>query len=340
MGFEQLYNNPLFSMGVGDTLPISYNWEHPDFMRKSQVWETCRDATEGQEAIKAKKTRYLPKMNGQTDTEYDNYLNRALYYNATGRTVQSYNGMIFRKDPIIKVFNKDGSTAVDFDKKGYFKNVTNKGKSLTDLLHEVVDEVIQTNRVGILVDYPDETMYGSVSSMTKFDKERLGWKPMLTKYKAESIVNWQYMYVGTTPIPVTYVVKEEVWDYNGGIFPEKADIYRIMALEPYSDFEDGPVKVRYKQVTFKETLVQVSGKPDELRWGISEVVYPKKDGQFMNFIPFYILTDHGIDFEKLENPMIYDLAELNISHYKNSADLENELHMVSIKTVENCPMVA
>lgn len=328
MGFEQLWKNPLFSMGLGDTLDIGYNFDHPDYTRKCGVWETCRDATEGQEAVKGKGERYLPKMNGQSAQEYENYLNRALYYNATGRTVQSYNGMIFRKDPIIKVFNKDGEEATDFNKKEYFKSVTNKGKSLTDLLHDVVDEVIQTNRVGILVDYPDETEFGSVSSMTKYDKERLGWRPMLTKYKAESIVNWQYMYVGTTPVPVMYVVKEEVWDYDGGIFPTKADIYRVMALEPYVEFEGGPTEVRYMQVTFKEGIVSVSGKPDEKKLILSEKVYPKKDAKYMNFIPFYILTDRGIDFETLDNPMIYDLAELNISHYKNSADLENELHMV------------
>ena len=335
MAFDQLYSNPLFNMEVGSTLPISYNFDHPDYTRKSEVWKTCRDAVEGQEAIKAEKTRYLPKLNGQSAEEYENYLNRALYYNATGRTVQSYNGMIFRKDPIIKVFNKDGSEATDFNKKDYFKSVTNKGKSLTDLLHDVVDEVIQVNRVGILVDYPNEEdlSFGSVSRMTKLDKERLGWKPMLTKYSAESIVNWQYMYVGTTPVPVMYVVKEEVWDYAESIFPSKTDIYRIMALEPYTEYEGGPTKVRYKQITFKDSVVSVSGKPDENVWQITDIVYPKKDGKFMNFIPFYILTDRGIDFENLDNPMIYDLAVLNISHYMNSADLENELHLISIKTI-------
>jgi hypothetical protein len=341
MGYDQLWGNPLFDMGVGDSLALNYDFEHPDYVRKSEVWETCRDAVEGQGAIKGKGDRYLPKMNGQTDTDYKNYLKRALYYNATGRTKQSYSGMIFRKDPIIKIFDKKGKESIDFDKKDYFKSITNKGKSLTDLLHDVIDEVIQVNRVGILVDYPDETEYGSVSAMSKADKERLGWKPVLTKYSTESIVNWQYMYIGTTPIPVTYVVKEEVWDYeSGGIFPAKADIYRIMALEPYVEYEGGPIMVRYKQVTFKKNMIQVSPRKKEMKWELTETIYPKKNAKYMNYIPFYILTDRGIDFENLDNPMIYDLAVLNISHYMNSADLENENHMVAAKTVKICPIAA
>lgn len=334
MGYEKLVGNPLFSMGVGSSVPIGYNWEHPDYVRMSDIWKTCRDAVEGQVAIKEGATTYLPKLNGQSDVEYSNYLNRALYYNATGRTVQSYNGMIFRKDPVVKVQGSDGEDST-FNKKSYFKSITNKGKSLTDLLHDVVDEVIQVNRVGVLVDYPDETEFGSVSGMTKFDKEKLGWKPLLTKYKTESIVNWQYMYVGTTPIPVMYVLKESVYDWAGGlsIFPEKSDIYRILALEPYVEIEGAPLKMRYKQITFKETLQKEEGKKGKPVWAISEIIYPKKNGEYLNYIPFYIITDQGIDFERLENPMIYDLAELNISHFRNSADWENELHMVAAKTI-------
>ncbi len=66
---------------------------------------------------------------------------------------------------------------------------------------------------------------------------------------------------------------------------------------------------------------------------LTDVVYPLKNGEYLDFIPFYILTDKGIEYEDITTPLIYDLAELNISHYKNSADWENELHMVACKTI-------
>jgi hypothetical protein len=333
MGLEELIGNPLHDWEVGHTIPYNYSWDHPLYTENAEIWETCRDACAGQHAIKKKGTRYLPKLNSQKTAEYNNYKNRANYYNATGRTLQSYEGMIFRKDPIVNMKNKEsGDESTSIDKVKYFNRITNKGKSLSALLHDTVGEIIQTNRTGILVDYPRHPKMDDPQGFSRYDKERLDYKPTLTMYPAETIVNWQTVYDHDKPIPVMYVLKEVVYDYQAnGIFPTEIDSYRILSLEPYIA-DSGELKARYKQSFFKETYTG-QGRDRKAMLQLADVVYPLKNGDYLERIPFFVLTDKGIEFENITTPIIYDLAELNLSHYKNSADWENELHMVACKTI-------
>lgn len=338
MANDYLKVSPLNTISAGDAAPVGFDMLHPEYVKRSKNWKTCRDAEAGQYAIKDATTAYLPKLSGQDETEYQNYLKRALYYNATGRTVQSYEGMIFRKDPIISVSNTSGKVSVAIDKSSYYNRVTNTGKSLSSLLQDIVHETIITNRVGLLVDYPAPEDVGNVLVMTKADKEKTGYKPLLTMYQAESIINWHTAYIGSQPIPVLYVLKEEVYINNGGLYPSKADAYRILMLEPY--FESGTVegvenekeKYRYKEISTFPVSVVLNGSKT-IQQQVTSINYPRMNGEFLNFIPFYILTDKGVEFQKMETPIIYDLAELNISHYRNSADWENELHIVASKTI-------
>ena len=333
MANEYLTQSPLNSINTGDVAPGGFDVLHPDYVKNSKIWKTCRDAEAGQYAIKSEKLTYLPKLSGQDDTEYLNYLNRALYYNATGRTVQSYEGMIFRKDPIVTLKDASGTVSMAVDKNSYYNRVTNTGKSLSTLLQDVVHEIVITNKLGILVDYPTLEDSGNVLAMTKADKEQLGYKPLLTMYKAESIINWHTAYIGNKPVPVLYVLKEEVYVSNGGLYPSKEDSFRILMLEPYFASEgDTVTKYRYKEISTYPAHVTVGG-TKQIRQTITNVAYPKMNGDYLDFIPFYVLTDKGVEFENMETPIIYDLAELNISHYRNSADWENELHIVASKTI-------
>lgn len=70
---------------------------HDEYKEFAPVWKRCRDAATGQRAIQKGLTSYLPALAQQDDTEYKSYQSRALYYNATGRTVDAMTGLVFRK---------------------------------------------------------------------------------------------------------------------------------------------------------------------------------------------------------------------------------------------------
>ena len=76
---------------------------HPQYAENEGKWQKCRDAFDGSEAVKARGETYLPKLGGQSSDDYDAYSERALYYNATARTIQGWLGCVFRKDPQIAV---------------------------------------------------------------------------------------------------------------------------------------------------------------------------------------------------------------------------------------------
>lgn len=80
------------------------------------------DACTGQHAVKLRGEWYLPRPNPgdysvEANARYKQYLTRATYYNATGRTLSSLVGMAFQKWPEVTipdtidyiVDNSDGS---------------------------------------------------------------------------------------------------------------------------------------------------------------------------------------------------------------------------------------
>ena len=67
---------------------------HVDYDKYKNVWERCNDAVSGQDAIKSKKQKYLPMLPGMQLASdggklYDIYLENALWYPGTGRTMSA-----------------------------------------------------------------------------------------------------------------------------------------------------------------------------------------------------------------------------------------------------------
>lgn len=313
---------------VGQVLTLNVTIKHADYDKFKPIWDKCRDAHEGEDAVKAKGTTYLPKLNGQSKDEYANYTDRAQFFNATNRTVESYLGMIFRKDPeYIYTQNGDSSQEVNEYLQEFFSNITHDGKSLDSFIHDVSEEIIITNRVGVLVDMPP--INPVERGMSLFDYEQQKIKPMLSMYKPESIVNWHWVIQDNQILPVMYVLYEQIDVFpENGIVPDTQDRYRILYLENWED----PNNRRYKSIVLDASQV-ISPKDGTTSWKVTEVTYPLKEGQPLSFIPFYTLTDRGIEPRRVYSPMINDLVNVNIGHYRNSADWENELHWVGTKTI-------
>jgi hypothetical protein len=142
------------------------NTQHAQYNKWIDLWAKTRDCVEGQDKIKSKGTTYLPDFfQGAVNTEgvskYDKYKQRSQYDNFTGRTLQIGLGQLFRKAPIV--------TEAD---EIYLNNIDLSGSNFDYFSRSLAEEIMQVNRVGVLVDY-------SVDSR----------RPFLTEYKAESIIN-------------------------------------------------------------------------------------------------------------------------------------------------------
>lgn len=326
-------NPNLETVQVGDYLAFAYTNFAETYAEMEPFWTKQRDAVAGTEAIKKRKTTYLPRPNGMTDSQYAGYLNRAVYFNGTRRTVQAYTGMLFRKDPVFMYDEDRIMTQDDIEfHENFFGSVTLDGGSFTELMRQVMEEVIIVNKCGILIDYPrliDE--FGNPQEFTREEVEQNSIQPTASIYPAESIINWFYIVTESKVLPVFFVLREEVQSLNiiGTIGVQNTYRYRILYLE---NFDTPGAERRYKQILIEPFPIVTGSAPSARRLIVTEVTYPTINGQTIPFIPFYVVTDRGIDYRSNRPSMISDLVNINLAHFQNSASLENELFWVGVKT--------
>ncbi len=82
---------------------MAVNATHPDYETAALNWSRARDVLAGEDAVKSGGEMYLVRLDSQTDDEFGAYVNRASFFNATARTSEAYQGLIFRPPPFVKL---------------------------------------------------------------------------------------------------------------------------------------------------------------------------------------------------------------------------------------------
>lgn len=250
------------------------------------TWQMCRDAKTGQRAIHARTTTYLPKVySDQSAESYTKYLRRALFMNATGRTVDGMVGFVFRKYPKIKLAPQiqEYETAITMD-----------GVSLAGLAQKIVEDVITVGRAGIMVDFPANSD-GRILTINQAAQE--GFRPYVAYYKAEDIHNWEY-------------------DRRNNRYV----LTRLWLHEPEVDNDTLAVETVYRELHMDD------GYYGQRIWRAGSLVAevtPLLNGQRITEIPFWFCQPMEATGNDVQPPPIEDLVYVNLSHYQNSASLEN-----------------
>lgn len=252
------------------------------------LWQKCRDAVKGHDAVQSKEEQYLPKLSGQEPDDYQKYLKQALFYNATGRTFKGYKGLIFRKDPDI-----NADTIQEF-----VDDCTLSGTSLAEFAELAVEEDLQTSRFGILVDYPNV----EGAELTQAQAEAQGIRPYLVAYQAEDILAVKTERIGARTVLSQVRLQETVKEPTDDEFKDET-VTQIRVL----DLEEGI----YRQRVFRQ------GNSDSSEWEEVEELrqYPKMQGAPVTEIPFYVSGGYGY-----REPHLIDLVNVNLSHYVAYAD--------------------
>jgi hypothetical protein len=280
--------------------------EHPEYTARKIQWEKLRDCAAGQEAIHAAGTKYLPKLSDQSKEEYEAYQKRTPFYGATGRTIDGLSGMIFRKEPQYEV--PDGMIPM-------LEDVTLDGTTLLGFAEQIVDDDITVGRAGIFVDHPVVAPNTSVA-----DAERNNQRPFLKHYTAEQIFNWKVE--GRKNAQV--ITQVRLWEWQEIPGENEFDVkvrkqIRILDFNPEGQYRQR-VFIKVKFPMGKEEWVQQG--PD---------IVPLKNGVPLDFIPFFFVgVKNGS--AKTEKPPLIDLANINISHYQSTADLEHGAHFTGLPT--------
>lgn len=278
--------------------------QHSEYIAALPLWKKCRDAAAGQEAVHVAGNSYLPKLKEQSSEEYDAFKSRALYYNATGRTVDGLTGLIFRRPPTTEI-----PGGVDY----LTDDVDTSETPLLAFSEKAVEELIVTGRFGLLVDFPP--MDGA---RTLADERAAGARPYVKSYAAETIINWRTARINNRN-QLNLVVLSEVHEEVDGYGTKATQQLRALRLI------DGTYQV--------ELWRKVDAADKKQQWKMVEgyPTTPLMAGKQMNFIPFVLCGPMGVDCA-VAKPPILDLANVNLSHYRTTADYEHGLHFTGLPT--------
>lgn len=251
---------------------------HPTYVKLAGMREKCRDVVSGQDIIKSKTTKYLPKLSGQDDTSYKNYLNRALFFSIGAKSLQAIVGMASLKRPKV--------TAPPDIMEKYFNFTENL--TFIEQYVRMVSEVSLQNQAYAYVEWPSN-----------------GGDAYTVILPAESVINWDYDDNGDFNL---VVIKEDYWKKVSKYKREFVVRHRELAIE------NGV----YVQNIF-ENNVKV------------QTITPTVLGQPLKKIPFVAFHSKGLGVSD-EPPLLLDIANINISHYMTSADLEHGRHFTGLPT--------
>jgi hypothetical protein len=223
---------------------------------------------------------------------YDAYTTRASFYSVAERTLRGMTGMIFRNDPVIIL-----PSALE----PWEKSATNECMPLQMFIEEVAREVLSMGRYGVLLDYPNSVV-------------QVGTIPHLVTYSATNITDWREEFIGGKKVLTKLVLRETVM---GDYMVEKEQWLELTLV-------DGQYTVQRWVMGLDEDK-----KPVAIRDGVAQI--PLVNGKALTYIPFVFFNPYDHRPEPTKPPFI-DLCNMNLAHYRNSADYEHALYLTAQPT--------
>jgi hypothetical protein len=273
--------------------------KHKDYDAHLKTWKKCRDVVAGEDAVHEAQTEYLPMLSEQTPQEYRAYVKRTPFYNATARTIDGLVGMVLRKEPTV-----EAPAALDAIR----ADMTLTGCALPELAENILREVLPVARYGVLVEYPLQIE----GPLTQAQASALNRRPYASVFKAEHIINWRVERINNAMQPVMIVLSETVVEWVSAFESQEIPQRRALLLEGG----------KYLQRVYRK------GEKDEWeQWGPD--IVPLMSNNPLDYIPFVIFGPSSNSFD-CQKPPIYDLACLNLSHYRTIADYEHGAHFTGL----------
>ena len=264
-------------------------------------YKLIADCVAGERSVKKRGITYLPMPNPDDESaenaaRYDAYRTRAVFYNVSQRTLSGMVGEVFSRDPVEELPTRLDVVSEDAD---------GTGLTLTQLAKRAVRYALSMGRAGVLADYPL-----TEEGVTRADIESGQVQPSLTIYDARHVINWRTTKVGNKTTLRLIVLWEQYDDEDDGFAVTTKDQYRVLRLV------DGVYTV---QIYRNGASYMGPVSPTDA------------SGATFDYIPFTFIGSENNDAE-IDHPPMYDLASLNVAHYRNSADYEEGVYMVGQPT--------
>lgn len=280
-------------------MPVNY--QHPQYLSRAPQWDRISDVLAGSDAVKRRPESYLPMLSGhrKRPAAYAAYVDRALWYGATSRTLDALIGTVYRREPQVRLPPRLQPLVA---------NVNGQGDTLYTFSKTVLEEVCSKGRYGILAD---------ISS----DGTGL---PHLVGYKAEDIWSWRTRTVRGRKVVDQIILREEFEVVNlDGFGASCAEQFRVLELD----------EAGYYASSVYRTVGEAGGASGERAEAVYELAEEPirarpKPGQPIDYLPFVFLNSGHLRPDTCKPPML-DMADVQVSHYRSSADLEEGRHRLA-----------
>ena len=273
---------------------------HPKYVEFSDQWKTCTDVISGATAVKAAGERYLPKLVGDSDADYKAYQSRAVWFAASGRSVDALVGAIMRKPMEVKapaLVMDDLETGVTVD-----------GATIVQFASRLLHELLSTGRAIVLIDWDE-------------DNDQPVWR----LYKSLSVVNWRETRTGI--IEMITVMESTV---TKAVDPETGKSRKwgtVVSLRPkrIEQTSDGVRVTTWREKTPEENKAFSALSDEDGGWISDTDVTWLRRGKAIKVIPVAAASAEGRGLTPVELPL-EDLCLLNVNHYVTSAQLGQAIH--------------
>ncbi|HCA5048943.1 TPA: DUF4055 domain-containing protein [Acinetobacter baumannii] len=279
-------------------------FQHAEYVKNLPYWQKLDDVCEGEDAVKAKGEKYLPMPNAHdkspaNKSAYEAYLTRAVFYEVTGTTLNSLVGAAFATDPSFKFPPELAHLE---------RNANGAGLSTYQLAQNGIRHLLKHYRCALYVDYPDVP---PARNLAEFKAQKA--YPMIHLLNALDVVNWDSVMIDNQKKLCLVVIREFKSERGAdGFSKTEQEQYRVLRLE-----QEGNGEYIYS--------VQVYTKGEKGNWVGGEKKFPTDyNGNFWTYIPFTFVG--AIDnSEEIKKPPLLPLANLNLAHYRDSADFQESV---------------
>ncbi|ECO1594861.1 DUF4055 domain-containing protein [Salmonella enterica subsp. enterica serovar Enteritidis] len=310
-------------MSITPSSTPNVGYQRPELTKNAGKYRMIKDCIEGQEAVKARGDFYLPRPDPTNCTEenmmrYNSYLRRAVFYNVLQRTLSGMTGLVFQQQP--EMLMPDDMEVLKV-------NIDGAGIGAIQQMRKCFKSVLAFGRAGLLTDFP-KARIGEFGESIGFTRKELmdgDVQPTVTLYMPWQIINWREEYRNGKVMLTQVVICEQIPGVTDGFQQDYTPVWRHLYLD-----EEGNCNQSLWVNKGDKNAQNVSG--GALYVTQENVVVRDSNGLPLKFIPFQFIGSETNSAE-IDPPPMYDLAVLNIAHYRNSADYEESCFVTGQPTV-------
>lgn len=280
-----------------------------------EKWLKCREVLEGEDLIKKRGDKYLPKSayhkkgGKQGELDYESFKNRAVWYKYFNDAVRTMLGVMSKNPP-----DKEIPPSLQYIE----KSATPYKDGLEGLKRRMTELILETGCAGLSCetngdgngteDYPD--FYFNL------------WQPESIKdkaFKRDAVTGETYarfvLLDETSDDEFDYVTKQR----------KRVEMWRLMALDKNGEY----FTVRfppelYCDIDFDQPVTAADA--NNPRDG--EAYYPTYKGQRFHRVPFTFVNSTDLSGGHYQDPPLYDIVGLVLALYRGEADYRQTLHFM------------